>query len=81
MKKWWQKRLTSKESSAIIELSKGKHKGVKIMMMNVVFKGENTVWHFYTNNVFEALDILFDNFKGIVEVWGTDSNGENIYFN
>lgn len=51
------------------------------MMMNVVFKGENTVWHFYTNNVFEALDILFDNFKGIVEVWGTDSNGENIYFN
>jgi len=51
------------------------------MMMNVVFKGENTVWHFYTNNVFEALDILFDNFKGIVEVWGTDSSGENIYFN
>jgi hypothetical protein len=27
------------------------------------------------------LDVLFDNFKGIVEVWGVDSDGQNIYFN
>jgi len=51
------------------------------MMMNVVFKGENRVWSFYTNNVVEALNVLFDNFKGIVEVWGVDSDGQNIYFN
>ena len=54
---------------------------VTIMMMNVVFKGENKVWRFYTNNVVESLNILYDNFKGIVEVWGIDDNGENVYFN
>ena len=54
---------------------------VAIMMLNVVFKGENKVWRFYTNSVVESLIILFDNFKDIVEVWGTDSDGENIYFN
>lgn len=50
------------------------------MMMNVVFKDEGKVWRFMTKDVFASLEILYNTFKDF-EVWGTTSDGEDIYFN
>lgn len=51
------------------------------LLLTVVFKGDGEeAWRFYTNDVYNSLDILYKTFRNIY-VYGTDSDGEPVFFN
>lgn len=51
------------------------------LVLIVNFKGDGEkVWRFYTNDVYNSLDILYKTFKNI-DVYGMDSEGTPIFFN